>query len=311
MPERTTPLSDIEKKLDALLKRLEDGEDWESVDEDLMELQQTELDNYHVDTYDEYASSDEADPPKGKGIFAANWNEERKWDPAGQTSEVIDETLAKLAVLLDRLGHSVEWSENYTSCEGCQRAIRTEMNSYAWIPDFWEGSGCGIYCATCVAIDPEEYIDWLSGNSKHANTLSTVKLDDHGWKVITDVDGDPLTFENGWYGGQTADPEAIANTLKAAGFDRFIFDVTDKGQFDVTWVVYALSGEVGLLARVLREGKTDSDEDPVDVMKAALESVPHESDDPDHPITVNEVGESGVVVTRKLTPQEFVEGTWR
>jgi hypothetical protein len=90
---------------------------------------QSEVDNmgYANDYYD--------NPPKG--ILFANWNNL----PKG------------LDTILERAGFEVEWSDEWTTCEDCQRAFRTSPDSYCWKPSgkFVEEDINADLCLACIA----------------------------------------------------------------------------------------------------------------------------------------------------------------
>ena len=66
--------------------------------------------------------------PHPRGILFANWSV----FPRG-----FDRTL-------ERAGYAVEWSDEWTTCEDCQKAFRTSPDSYVWEP-------AGLYCEDCQA----------------------------------------------------------------------------------------------------------------------------------------------------------------
>ena len=75
-----------------------------------------------------------------KGVLAANWNK----FPRGLDS------------LLERLGFAVEWSDEWTTCDSCNKALRTQPDSYCWEPAFRETSDGETLCRACYA---DEYPD--------------------------------------------------------------------------------------------------------------------------------------------------------
>lgn len=59
------------------------------------------------------------DQPR-KGILFADWN--------------VFPT--ELDTILEKLGYEVEWYDEWDICEGCNRALRTQPNSYDWKPQY-------------------------------------------------------------------------------------------------------------------------------------------------------------------------------
>lgn len=63
-----------------------------------------------------------------RGILFANWNRLPR----------------NLDRILERAGYAVEWSDEWTTCEDCDRAFRTQPDGYCWEP-------AGDYCEQCSA----------------------------------------------------------------------------------------------------------------------------------------------------------------
>lgn len=67
-----------------------------------------------------------------RGILFSNWNR--------FPSEVVD--------LLERMGYAVEWSDEWTTCEICDKAMRTQPDSHSWRPQF-DPNADTILCTEC------------------------------------------------------------------------------------------------------------------------------------------------------------------
>lgn len=67
------------------------------------------------------------------GVLFANWN---------VFPSYIDKTL-------EQLGYAVEWSDEWTTCDDCQRAIRTSPDSYGFTPSYADIDG-GTLCLDCL-----------------------------------------------------------------------------------------------------------------------------------------------------------------
>ena len=144
------------------------------------------------------------DDPKSGIIAFGNWNAVTRYD--GQKFQTIDDAPARLAKLLERLGVELEWADEWTCCDGCGKAVRTKPNSYSWRPSYID-DGCGtLICGDCVRADPAEYLRSLEGRSDTCLTAD-IDLGECGYVL---VEGG---FEHGLYGGQTADPQLIAEAL--------------------------------------------------------------------------------------------------
>lgn len=70
-------------------------------------------------------------PPKG--ILIANWN-----------------NLRGIEQWLGDQGYSLEWSDEWTFCDDCNAAMRTQADSYDWRPSFIETDN-GCLCKSCAA----------------------------------------------------------------------------------------------------------------------------------------------------------------
>lgn len=68
-----------------------------------------------------------------KGILFANWN---------KFPTNIDR-------LLERAGYAIEWSDEWTTCEDCNKAFRTQPDSYCWEPAGVIGDGTCL-CNQCI-----------------------------------------------------------------------------------------------------------------------------------------------------------------
>ena len=74
------------------------------------------------------------DQPK-RGVVMANWNHLPK----------------ELDSILDRAGYTVEWSDEWTECSDCGKALRTSPDSYGWRPSYTVTSDGEVVCRVCEA----------------------------------------------------------------------------------------------------------------------------------------------------------------
>lgn len=87
-----------------------------------------------------------------RGVLMANWN----YLPTG------------LDFILERAGYAVEWSDEWSTCESCNGAVRTEPDGYFWEPPYKLVDDCTILCLDCyadehVGEDDEETTDDQEG----------------------------------------------------------------------------------------------------------------------------------------------------
>jgi hypothetical protein len=191
--------------------------------------------------------------PEHGVIATGNWNNFRVWDSKTKAYQLNECYLRKrVGDLFEKMGIPCEWSDEWTECSECYALIRTSPDCYSWLPSFLSGED-GHTCHTCVLKDPEAYLKELEDNESSAITLD-IDPCDHGYELIDD------SFETGWHPGQNDDPKKVAKELRDKGVSRFLFKITDKGQFDTRWAVYVHEDEVDLL-----EEKEEEPEDEEEV----------------------------------------------
>lgn len=176
----------------------------------------------------------------GELIAVGNWNNITNYNADMRQHECVDDTLGRLSELLEKIGFSLEWSDEWSSCEECGNLVRTSPDSYSWLPYYTIVDDCSLVCKDCI--DCEEYLNSLEGCSEKANVLE-IDPSDYGYVQIS-------KFENGFHPGQNDDPKKIANKLEENGVSRYLFSVDDKGQFDIHFSVYVHSDEVELAQEV-------------------------------------------------------------
>ncbi len=99
---------------------------------------QSEIDNIRYAR--EYAEPGYTQPKKG--IFFANWNH----------------LPAKLGDILERMGFECEWSDEWTTCEDCNRAVRTQPDSHGWTPAYAYVDGAEL-CRSCIPVSEDDQTD--------------------------------------------------------------------------------------------------------------------------------------------------------
>lgn len=133
------------------------------------------------------------------------------------------------SVLDELFDNGYQWGfrDEYSTCDRCGKVIRTEADSYSWVPDFFVDYDNGeIICGDCVRENPKEYLETLYNNPEKANTiLSAQDLIDNGFEKI---DGD---YEDGWYDKHDSPEEILNKALEAHPNGVFIFHISGQGQF--------------------------------------------------------------------------------
>jgi hypothetical protein len=148
-----------------------------------------------------------------KGILFANWNEFSR----------------RATDLLERAGFEIEWEDEWTTCGGCGKALRTSPDSYSWQPSYFEFQG-EITCLECT--DIPAYLETLENNPRRA-VNDHIDPADYGYVKLEG------NFENGLHEGMNDDPREIFKRLQAAGHKHLLFNIDSVNQFYITFEVYS------------------------------------------------------------------------
>lgn len=163
----------------------------------------------------EYAEPGYTQPDKG--ILFANWN--------------VFPT--KVTDILERYGYSIEWSDEWSTCGNCNKAVRTSPDSYGWTPQYLIVNDCEIICHECLTDD--DYLEYAD-NKPSRSVPASFDLTKHGY---TQHNGE---YANGFHPGQTDNPRAIFKQLREQ-YSHVIFQITDVGQFDVHFAAFVKNDE--------------------------------------------------------------------
>lgn len=236
--------------------------------------------------------------PKSGVIAFGNWNNVSRYD--GHEFHEVDDSVGRVATLLEKLGVELDWSDEWCQCDGCQKAVRRQANSYRWRPSY-ASTDDGIICHECLKTDPTEYLQSLEGASDRCVTID-LDLESAGYKLLSDE------FENGLYGGQSARPELIAQALNEQNVERFIFKLDSTGQFDMSFSVWVHESESVDMEEF--EAAPTSGVDPAVQMQKALADASTKMATTEGGIKVAKCDlDSGTARVRSVTPEEFVAGT--
>jgi hypothetical protein len=168
---------------------------------------QSEIDNMGY-------SPDYAEPgcdKPAKGILFANWNVfPRNFD-----------------TLLEKAGYTVEWSDEWSQCEDCNRAVRTSPDSYGWKRYYVIYNDCEIICADCVKDDLNTYEEYLLNKHTKADTFD-IDWSERGFTRFNDD-----SYENGLHAHQTDKPSDIIKQLPKDC--DYLFAIPDVSQFYLTF----------------------------------------------------------------------------
>jgi hypothetical protein len=258
-----------------------------------------------------YAEPGYSDPPSGV-IATANWNTVSRWDAELNRHVDIDKTMPRVAKIFETMGVGIEWSDEWTECTCCWGLLRTSPDSYSWSPSYVDFDGERV-CLDCI--DPEEHLSELEGEQGRCNTIHSIDPTDHGYRLVNDE------FENGFHRGQDASPAKIAEIMRAEGFERFLFNIEGKGQFDIRFGLYlhdeeAKEGGLERAQHAIRTFNTDGPSNSDALRRGLMEASRKTSDlraeaakrgDSPPGIIVAKVGDGGAEV-KEVSVQDFIEG---
>ena len=135
---------------------------------------------------------------------------------------------------LEANGVELEWLDEWMVDYESDKAYRTEPDSYSWKPsvvlsDDGEWLTPDDDIETWIGYVANEPTRCLPDNIYSASDLEEVGFD--RWNG---------TFESGWHPGQTADPTAISDEIRAAHDSDLdiVFVLDNVGQFDIAFSAY-------------------------------------------------------------------------
>ena len=206
--------------------------------------------DYYFILADDYAEPGYSLDSSDGFIVFANWNPSNlrnRWEtktakrriknywansPEIEKEEFRDYTMSIAGDLLEKLGCSIEWEDEWTTCE-CGKAVRTSPDSYGWTPYYVVYDDCEVVCGDCIKEDISEYLEHCQNDPDKAILPQfNINLAEHGYEQYNGE------FETGLHTGQDDDPHKIALILKEEGVNDFLFSIDDVGQFDCMWTTW-------------------------------------------------------------------------
>lgn len=170
---------------------------------------QSEIDN--IGFAPGYAEPGYTDP--AKGILFADWNNfPRNFDK-----------------ILERAGYECEWSDEWSTCCDCGKAVRTSPDCYHWTSYYRILNECELVCLDCL--NWEEYLEAIEDNPRSA-CPPEIDPADYGY---TKFNGD---FETGLHAHMTDDPKKTLKAMQDAGLTNVVFRIKENSQFYTTWEAY-------------------------------------------------------------------------
>lgn len=177
----------------------------------------------YIDYYHGIAEKGYEDGP----MIAANWNEPK---------------LKRIGDFIERYFEDeirVDWSDEWTNCTDCLKAVRTQPDSYGWTPSYLWTSDCSIACVECYEDCVDDIIEHYMNDSSMAVFPEFVSYLEKEGFVCYSPDEYCQKFETGLHAHQVDDPKKIAEEIEEHLPNHdYIFQVTGTGQFDVAWTVW-------------------------------------------------------------------------
>lgn len=253
-----------------------------------------------------YAEPGYTDPESGI-IAAGDWNKVSRWDAENNSYITVDDTMPRLAEIFESMGVEIEWCDQWISCDECSKIARTDPDGYEWSPSFVYIDGH--VCLECI--DPEEHLLSLEDSPGAFNSIRSIDPEDHEYNLVCD------DFESGFHKGQDASPQKIAAIMQEAGFERFIFNIEGKGQFDVRFGLYlhdeeSGDGELERAKHLIRHGNTNGPSNS-DALRNALMDANAKANE----IRANSSSPPGIIVAnvsdgsasvKEVSVKDFYEG---
>jgi hypothetical protein len=210
-----------------------------------------------INLHDGYAERGYTQPESGM-VALGNWNKICEYDKEKNQHIDLDDAPTRIGRLLERAGVGIEWDDEWTSCDSCNKIFRTTSSGPYWMPSgYVDDAGAGI-CKDCT--DPVDYLESREGVDSKANCLEFNPEDYDYVLAIEDL-------EYGLHVGQTDNPHIIGKNLRRKGIYRYLFSIDHNSQFDTGFCVYIHKSEydADIVAKIQTEG-----EDPAEVMKKSL-----------------------------------------
>lgn len=171
-------------------------------------------------------------------VATGNWNDITIYSASGQ--KIFRSNLPhRVCNLLEKMGIECEWEDEWRACHECGQLVRTQSDSYSWLPSYYIDVNCGsLQCIDCVEADPKTYLESIENNPDMVNTFRNINPEDHGYVKINDQ-----PYQTGYHPGQTDSPHKVLKELEKRGYTRVLFDMVSVGQFDSSWNVYVTRAE--------------------------------------------------------------------
>lgn len=175
----------------------------------------------------------------GRGVVFSNWNNVQHRDPHSPTCWTdSNDVMERLSRILEKAGFSIEWSDEWLLCGGCQGAIRTSADCFFWYPSYYETNG-DFLCRSCVEKDASDYIESIEKTGKPIPHNLDIDLGEYGKVLVSEH----VRLD---YAPGVSEPRPVKNAMEKMGYEGVVFrlkDVTDTGMVIQAWANQKEEGE--------------------------------------------------------------------
>jgi hypothetical protein len=206
--------------------------------------------------------------------------------------------------LLEACGCAIEWSDEWYDCQQCYKLVRTSADCYSWTPSYVMLNECEPVCHECME-DEDMQRDYVESELEgECGMADTIGLDLEGLGY-TRLDED---FQNGWYGGQCADPHKIGEALNKREITRFVFQIDSVGQFESRFSCWVHDDDMPEDELDLGSSETDG-VDPAKMMAAGLKDASEKmSKLSGEGVKVATCNADGTADVRLVSGEDFIAG---
>ena len=173
----------------------------------------------------EYAEPGYSQPESG--IVFGNWNPACGFDVPRDHQK--RDPVSRLAKILEKAGYELEWEDEWTTCQECGKAVRTQPDCYHWTSHYRILNDCELICLDCM--DWESYLESIEDNPSNA-CPPDISPEEFGYIKFNG------NFETGFHPGQTDNPKATLAKMHAEGMRRVVFRLKEQSQFYTVWEAY-------------------------------------------------------------------------
>lgn len=112
------------------------------------------------------------------------------------------------------------YSDEGFMCSECYKWFHYDISGASGYANYFVGDGY-ILCPECIKKEPDEYINTLTNDHTHANTIFTnQELIDMGYEKLN-----MYAYENGWYGREDKPEEILKEMQETYPEKDFIFSI--------------------------------------------------------------------------------------